>query len=180
MRRRELVIFLAIGALGAPAVARAQQAMPVIGFLNPQSQDGYAERMRGFRQGLKDTGFVEGENVAVEYRWGENQSERMPAMAADLVRRQVAAIVATGGTSASLAAKAATTTIPSCSSTPDDPVKLGLVASLARPDGNVTGVNFLSAELGGKRLELLRELVPAMPSDCRVVQSDQSPHRRPR
>jgi putative ABC transport system substrate-binding protein len=117
--------------------------------------------MRGFRQGLKDTGFVEGENVAVEYRWGENQIERMPAMAADLVRRQVAAIVATGGLSASLAAKAATATIPVLFVAPDDPVKLGLVASLARPGGNVTGVNFLSAELGGKRLELVRELVPA-------------------
>ena len=161
MKRRTFLSLAGAGALGAPAVARAQQAMPVIGFLNPQSQDGYAERMRGFRQGLKDTGFVEGENVAVEYRWGENQIERMPAMAADLVRRQVAAIVATGGLSASLAAKAATATIPVLFVAPDDPVKLGLVASLARPGGNVTGVNFLSAELGGKRLELVRELVPA-------------------
>src|SRR4249920_3893130 len=100
MRRRDFLGALS-GASAWPVVARAQQAIPVIGFLNPASQDGYAERLRGFRQGLKDTGFVEGENVAVEYRWGENQIERMPAMAADLVRRQVAAIVATGGLSAS-------------------------------------------------------------------------------
>ena len=111
---------------------------------------------------MKDTGFVEGENVAVEYRWAENQLDRVQAMAADLVRRQVAAIVATGGNAAPTVAKEATGTIPILFVTPDDPVKLGLVTSLARPGGNLTGINFLGTELGAKRLELLRDLLPTM------------------
>jgi ABC-type uncharacterized transport system substrate-binding protein len=133
----------------------------VIGFLNAAAPDGYVERLRGFRQGLKEEGFVEGENLVVEYRWAENQIERVTAMANELVRRRVAVIVATGGNAAPTAAKAATSTIPILFVTPDDPVNLGFVTSLARPGGNLTGINFLGGELGGKRLELLRELLPA-------------------
>jgi putative ABC transport system substrate-binding protein len=161
MRRREFLGVLG-GAATWPVAAWAQQAVPVIGFLNAASSDGYAERLRGFRQGLKDTGFVENENVAVEYRWAESQADRLPAMATELVHRRVAVIAATGGNAAVEAAKAATTTIPVLFVTPDDPVKLGLVTSMARPNGNLTGINFVSTELNAKRLELLRDLVPAI------------------
>src|SRR5436190_18848139 len=136
--------------------------MPVIGFLNAASSDGYAERLRGFRQGLRDVGFVENENVAVEYRWAENQPDRLPAMATELVRRRLAVIAATGGNAAVDAAKAATTTIPTLFVTPDDPVKLGLVPSMARPSDNLTGINFRGTELNAKRPHFLRDPVPAV------------------
>jgi putative ABC transport system substrate-binding protein len=161
MKRREFITLLS-GAAAWPLVAHAQQpAMPVIGFLNAASSEEYAERLRGLHQGLKDEGFVEGENVAVEYRWAANQINRVSAMAAELVRRQVGVIVAAGGNAAPDAAKAATTTIPILFITPDDPVKLGFVTNLARPSGNLTGITFLASELGAKRLELLRDLMPA-------------------
>ena len=159
MRRRE---FIGGAAVTWPLSAGAQQsAIPVIGFLDPRSPEGVLNRLRGLREGLKDTGYVEGENVTVEYRWAENQVDRLPELATDLVRRQAALIIASGGRAATLAAKAATTTIPVVFLTSEDPVRLGLVASLARPGGNLTGINFLNTELATKRLELLRELVPA-------------------
>jgi putative ABC transport system substrate-binding protein len=135
--------------------------MPIIGYLNSQIPDVMAERLRGFRNGLKETGYVEGESVAIEYRWAENQLDCLPALAADLVRRRVAVIAAPGGIPLALAAKAATTTIPIVSAIADDPVGHGLIASVARPGGNLTGANFLNIELRSKRLGLLRELLPA-------------------
>ena len=160
MKRREFIAGLG-SAAAWPVVARAQQpAMPVIGFLSAQSAEvDYKNVTVPFLQGLKETGYVEGQNVAVEYRYAENQFDRLPALAADLVRRRVAVIVA-GGTAAALAAKAATTTIPIVFATGSDPVALGLVASLNRPGANVTGIANLAAELAPKRLQLLRELIP--------------------
>jgi len=160
MRRRNVIALLG-GAAAWPFAARAQQsALPVIGFLNTASSDTTADFLRAFRQGLKDTGYVEGENVAIAYRWAENQFDRLPELAADLVRRKVVVIAATGGPPSTLAAKAATTTIPIVFLVGEDPVRLGLVASLARAGGNVTGINFLSTELTAKRLELLHAMVP--------------------
>ena len=161
IERRKFLATLGGAAATWPLAVRAQQtAMPVIGFLETRSRDTIADRLRGFQRGLRDNGYVESENVAIEYRWAENQVDRLPALAADLVRRQVAVIVATGGVAPGFAAKAATTTIPIVFGIPEDPVRLGLVASLARPGGNMTGINFLNIELTAKRLDLLREMLP--------------------
>ena len=162
MRRREIIKGVVSSAVAWPLAARARQAaVPVIGFLNSTSLEGIAARLVGFRQGLRENGFVEGENIAIEYRWAENQIDRLPALATELVQRRVAVIVAPGGAALPLSVKAATTAIPCVFLVNEDPVKLGLVASLARPDGNLTGVNLINAELVAKRLELLRQLVPA-------------------
>jgi putative tryptophan/tyrosine transport system substrate-binding protein len=160
--RRDFITLLGGAAAAWPIAVRAQQpALPVIGFLNPTTPEALAGPMRGLRQGLKDAGYVEGENLTIEYRWADNQPEQLQAMAADLVRRRVSLIVATGGGQAPLAAKAATTSLPIVFNTADDPVSLGLVASLAQPGGNVTGVSILSTELTAKRLELLHAMVPS-------------------
>ena len=160
MRRREFITLLGGAAAAWPLVARAQQpAMPVVGFLNVASANGYLPMTAAFRQGLQESGYVDGQNVSIEYRWAEGRSDQLPAMAADLVRRKVTVIAATT-TPAALAARAATTTTPIVFEMASDPVRLGLVASLSRPGGNVTGVTQLNVEVAPKRLELLHELVP--------------------
>jgi putative ABC transport system substrate-binding protein len=161
IERRKFLAALSGAAVGWSLRARAQQpAMPVIGFLHPASLDTLTDRLRAFHRGLGETGYVEGQNVAVEYRSAEGQFDRLPELAADLVRRRVSVIAAPGSVAAALAARAATQTIPITFGVPEDPVRVGLVASLARPGGNATGINFLTAEVIAKRLGLLRELVP--------------------
>ena len=159
MRRREFITLLG-GAATWPLAASAQQK-PVIGFLNSGSADAYPDRITAFHQGLRQLGYVEGENVVIDYRWAFGEYDRLPAFAAELVERRVSVLVATGGEPAALAAKSATSTIPIVFAIGGDPIKLGLVASYNRPGGNATGANILAAEMDGKRLELLHEIMPA-------------------
>jgi putative ABC transport system substrate-binding protein len=160
MRRRALIIAVGIVALASPLASRAQQQMPVIGFLNSVTAQAFARRVEVFRQGLGEAGYVEGRNVAIEYRWAEGDYDRLPALADELVRLNVTVIVATGGSASARAAKRATSTIPIVFTAGGDPIQSGLVASLNRPGGNLTGVNVLASELVGKRVELLMELAP--------------------
>jgi putative ABC transport system substrate-binding protein len=171
MRRRDFIMLFGVVAAAGPRAARAQQpAMPVIGFLRSTTAADSTALVTAFRQGLKETGYIEGQNVTIEYRWGEGRNDRLPALVADLISRKVAVVV--GNHNAALAAKSATMTVPVVVVTGADPVRDGLVASLNRPGGNVTGVSFLTIELGAKRLDLLRQLVPKAATIAMLVYPD--------
>jgi putative ABC transport system substrate-binding protein len=170
MRRRKFITLIGSAMATWPILVRAQQpAMPVIGFLNSGSRELFAARVAAFHQGLNDTGFVEGRNVAIDYQWAQGQYDRLPALASDLVRRRVAVIAATGGIPSALAAKAATSTIPIVFVAGADPIRFGVVTSLNRPDGNITGLTVFTSELVPKRLELLHELVKKATSIALLV-----------
>src|SRR5215203_523902 len=159
MRRREFLGVLS-GAAAWPLAARAQQATPVIGFLGRATADDFAHLVAAFREGLAETGYFVGQNIAIEYRWADQQTDRLPGLATELVNRRVAVILTSGGTAPALAAKAATSTIPIVFAVGADPVKAGLVASIGRPEGNVTGVSFLATGITSKQLAILRDVVP--------------------
>jgi putative ABC transport system substrate-binding protein len=176
MKRREFITLLGGAAVAWPLAARAQQTqMPVVGFLGSASAEPWTRFVAAFRAGLKDRGYVDGQNVAIEFRWAEGRYEHLPALAADLVRREAAVLVSTGGLPTIRAAMAATTTIPIVFTTGGDPVRLGLVASLSRPGGNVTGVNLFTAEMDAKRLGLLRDMVPALTSIAALINPNNPP-----
>jgi len=176
MRRREFIAGLSAAAL--PFAARAQQAMPVIGYLSSGSQAGFTSRLAAFRRGLDEMGYREGQNVSIEYRWAEGKDDRLPAMAADLVQHRVTVIAAPGGVAAAKAAKAATATIPIVFETGADPVASGLVASLSRPGGNITGVTSLNVEVGPKRLQILQQLAPSATAFALLV-NPSNPNSKP-